>query len=285
MGWQFTNSVETFMAAGGALLATDPERHTIALTVIENALAGNGPTDTEVTYGWWADGEVVRGVVQLTPPYPLVLAVVPDGSIEDLIDALRTADVPVTAVNGAPEPAERFADGWTRGTALTATVGVQTRLYRLEQLSDPPRPVSGTAHAAGEHDVDLVIRWLAAFHAEAAVEEASMATLRQTATRRTAQGLFWLWTNDGSAVSMSGRNPAAAGIARVGPVYTPPEHRGRGYGSAVTAACTADALATGARGAVLFTDLANPTSNAIYQTIGYRPLEDRLILRFEPPTT
>jgi predicted GNAT family acetyltransferase len=279
MGWQFTHSVDAFMEVGGELLASDPERHTIALTVIENALAGTGPADKEVTYGWWEDDGNVRGAVQLTPPYPLVLAVVPDESVEDLTEALRMTDVPVMAVNGAPETAERFAKAWTRGTDLRTTIGMQTRLYRLERLEEPPRPASGAPHVATERDVQLVTRWLAAFHAEAAVEEVSMTTLKETATRRTSQGLFWLWAADGVPVSMSGRNPSAAGIARVGPVYTPPEHRGHGYGSAVTAACTAAALATGARGAVLFTDLANPTSNAIYQTIGYRPLEDRLVLR------
>jgi predicted GNAT family acetyltransferase len=65
-------------------------------------------------------------------------------------------------------------------------------------------------------------------------------------------------------------------------VYTPVESRRRGYGAAVTAACTADALANGAQEVVLFTDLDNPTSNAIYQAIGFEPLSDRLVVRFEP---
>jgi predicted GNAT family acetyltransferase len=66
----------------------------------------------------------------------------------------------------------------------------------------------------------------------------------------------------------------AAGVARVGPVYTPPAHRRRGHGSAVTAAATTAAIAGGAEDVVLYTDLANATSNAIYQAIGYRPDHD-----------
>lgn len=66
----------------------------------------------------------------------------------------------------------------------------------------------------------------------------------------------------------------ANGVARVGPVYTPPAHRRRGHGSAVTAAATAAAISEGAEDVVLYTDLANPTSNAIYQAIGYRPDHD-----------
>ncbi|NUU20167.1 MAG: GNAT family N-acetyltransferase, partial [Streptomycetaceae bacterium] len=74
-----------------------------------------------------------------------------------------------------------------------------------------------------------------------------------------------------------------AGVARIGPVYTPPEHRGRGYGSAATAARAAAALADGADEVVLFTDVANPTSNSIYRKLGYTPVEDRVLLGFTPP--
>jgi predicted GNAT family acetyltransferase len=92
-----------------------------------------------------------------------------------------------------------------------------------------------------------------------------------------------LWDDeDGAPVSLAGRTPPAAGVSRLAPVYTPPASRRRGYGEAVTASCTADALDRGAEHVVLFTDLANPTSNAIYQRIGYRPVSDRRVVRFEP---
>jgi predicted GNAT family acetyltransferase len=71
-----------------------------------------------------------------------------------------------------------------------------------------------------------------------------------------------------------------AGMVRVGPVYTPPERRGRGYGTAATAAVSERALRAGAEEVLLYTDLANPVSNSIYQRIGYRPVEDRLVLAF-----
>ncbi len=80
---------------------------------------------------------------------------------------------------------------------------------------------------------------------------------------------------------MAGRNKTAAGVARVGPVYTPIGHRRRGYGAAVTEACTRVALERDTQDVVLFADLSNPTSNAIYQQIGYRPLRDHLVIDFE----
>ena len=98
---------------------------------------------------------------------------------------------------------------------------------------------------------------------------------------RIENGLLWVWEDStGAVVSLAGRNATAAGVARVAPVYTPPDNRRRGYGAAVTAACTSDAVRCGVQQVVLFTDLANPTSNAIYQRIGYRPVSDRAILRF-----
>ena len=101
--------------------------------------------------------------------------------------------------------------------------------------------------------------------------------------RRSTPGLTgggcWLWSTAAAACRWRRGDGLIAGSARVGPVYTPPEHRGRGYGSAVTAAATGDVLADGAI-PVLFTDLANPVSNRIYPPLGYYPVEDRLFVRF-----
>lgn len=91
---------------------------------------------------------------------------------------------------------------------------------------------------------------------------------------------MWLWENEsGEAVSLAARQKTAAGVARVGPVYTPVQHRRRGFAAGVTAMCTMDALEH-ADQVVLFTDPANPTSNSIYQKIGYRPITDRKVVRF-----
>jgi predicted GNAT family acetyltransferase len=90
----------------------------------------------------------------------------------------------------------------------------------------------------------------------------------------------WLWEHEGEFVSLAGRRPVADGSARIGPVYTPPACRGRGYAAAVTAAATRDILAEDAV-PVLFTDLANPTSNRVYQRLGYYPVADCAQVTFE----
>ncbi len=82
-------------------------------------------------------------------------------------------------------------------------------------------------------------------------------------------------------VSMAGVNRPLGGTVRVGPVYTPVAYRRRGYAAAVTAAVSRAALEAGAAAVVLFTDLANATSNSPYQRLGYRPVGDRVVIRFE----
>ena len=96
-------------------------------------------------------------------------------------------------------------------------------------------------------------------------------------------GGFTIW-EDGKPVSVAGWGGRTPNGARIGPVYTPPEHRRRGYGSAVTAAATDELLSSGCRLCFLYTDLTNPTSNHIYSELGYEPVCDSIDVRFEPPT-
>src|SRR5262249_44347842 len=128
---------------------------------------------------------------------------------------------------------------------------------------------------------DLLLAWLHAFQAEGGPEGPDPAG--RVVSDQIGYGGLILWEHEGRPVSVAGRNRAAAGQARIGPVYTPPGLRGHGYGGAVTAAVTQAALDAGAEGTVLFTDLANPTSNTLYQRLGYRPLSDWALLRFAAP--
>jgi predicted GNAT family acetyltransferase len=152
------------------------------------------------------------------------------------------------------------------------------RLYRLGEPAWPaPGPADGP-RVAGEADSALLTDWLAAFHREAT--SVGQENLAAAVRDRLSYDGFTLWEAAGTPVSLAGTSRIVAGMARIGPVYTPPELRGHGYASAVTAAVSQRALDAGAEEVVLFTDLANPVSNSIYQRIGYRPVEDRLVLAF-----
>lgn len=109
--------------------------------------------------------------------------------------------------------------------------------------------------------------------AEAGVVEAAAREAPRTIDRRLAAGAQFLW-HEGRPVSALALSPEIAGTVRIGPVYTPREHRGRGYASAAVARASLDALARGARRCMLFTDIANPTSNKIYAAVGFRRVGD-----------
>jgi predicted GNAT family acetyltransferase len=80
---------------------------------------------------------------------------------------------------------------------------------------------------------------------------------------------------------MASASPLVAGSVRIQAVYTPSPHRRHGYAAALTAEASGRARRAGADEVVLFTDLANPTSNAVYQRIGYQPVMGRVVLSFE----
>ncbi|MFC9624084.1 GNAT family N-acetyltransferase [Streptomyces sp. NPDC056930] len=268
MTWTFTDDVNAFLDAAGASLSARPAENTLVLTVTAT-LRHSGPHaygDAAPLLGWWrgADGEVAGTLVQ-TPPHPPLLGTVAPEAVAPLAAAL-----PLTRINADRATAEALAANWPGHR-----VDQEQRLYRLGTLIPPSPAPSGRPRVATTADRELLVRWHLAFadqvgqpgtHAERVLDE------------RTASGRLTLWEVDGVPVSMAGVSPQIAGTVRVAAVYTPPEHRGRGYAAAVTAEISRAAREAGAQEVLLFTDLANPTSNGVYQRIGYRAVSDRLLI-------
>ena len=231
-----------------------------------------------------ADGEPVMVAVQ-TPPYPMMMrdlgpAPAPDATIDALIAGLLAHGVTPPGVNTERELAGRFADRWCRATGARPRRGMEMRSHILREVADIP-PSPGRARLAGEADVQLVADWYEAFVREALPDEAhAVGDQRAVATKAVAEGHVLLW-EDAGPVSMAGGRFDLETVAKVAPVYTPPELRGRGYGTSCVAELTRRLLARGAHGVCLFTNLANPTSNAIYRRIGYRPTQDWVQVWFD----
>lgn len=280
--WHVTSDVEIYADHVWDLLAGDPEASTVGLTIIESLRSGFRFGDIPPSMGWFEmpDGSVT-GAFQITPPWPLLINALPEGSTDALVEALRAHSVPVREVHAAEAVATCFAEAWTEGTALESEETMRMRLYRLGELV-PPAGTPGEGRVAVETDLDLIVEWSDAFEEEAGGHAENH---EQYAREAIAGGTMTLWTvpSSGEVVSMAGRRPAAAGVARIGPVYTPPQMRRRGFGAAATAVATQAALDAGAESVVLFTDLSNLTSNSIYQAIGYRPVSDRRVVRFVGP--
>ena len=212
-----------------------------------------------------------------TPPFPLVLSGVPGDIAAGLATAL--AGRPLRGVNAYPEAAGRFAATWGAAAHCQIAVHNRQRLYRLAELAWPDPAPEGEPRGATEADVPLVAEWFAAFARETH-DLGGQHDQASVVRDRLSHGGVMLWVTGGVPVSVAAASRQVAGMIRVGPVYTPPELRGHGYASAVTAALSRQAMVAGAEEVVLYTDLANPVSNSIYQRIGYQPVEDRVLLAF-----
>ncbi len=283
MTWTLTPDLENYLATAGDFLRSDPVRNTIPLTVAQT-LRIRGPRafgEIAPLFGWWRgpDGEITAALLH-TPPYPVLLTGLPEGSAGPLTELLVARGRQVRGVNSDEHNATAFAAVWSGLTGAGAEEFLRTRLYWLGQLQPPEPPPPGAARLATAADRDLLRRWLAAFSEEIADDVGRGGD--ELIDDRLSHGGLTLWVSDGTAVSLAGINRQVAGTVRVGPVYTPPEYRRLGYGAAVTAAVSRAALDAGAENVVLFTDLANPTSNALYRRIGFGPVEERVVLHFRP---
>jgi predicted GNAT family acetyltransferase len=277
MSWIITEDLERYLAEAGEFLRADPAENTVPLATAESMRAqGSKAGDAPSMFGWWRSGTgEVAGTCMRTGTYPLLLSLMPDEAVEELVELLAEHKVPVPGVNAQDDLARTFAVAWEIRADATSIVKMRQRLYRLDRLERPTVP--GTPRVATSADLELAEGWYEAFGRDTGTPGD---TSGNVIADKMSYGGIVLWEVDGVPVSLGGRTRVVAGMARIAPIYTPPEHRRRGYGAAITAVVTQDALDAGAHDVVLFTDVDNPTSNNIYQSLGFRPLSDRLLLAF-----
>lgn len=280
-GWHLTQDLDAFLTRAGAFLHSQPALHTLPLTVTENLrtrgrhIYGDGVPE----FGALERDGVVRATFFRTPPHRLNLTVLTAGEADALAARLAARGQRLPGVQADRDTATAFAEAWQRHTGATATLRERNRLYRLGTLTVPRPLPPGGPRIAGEEDRQQLIRWHAEF--VAAVGSGVFRDAAEWADARIAQGGITFWeTPDGTPAAMAGTTPQVAGQIRVAPVYTPPRLRGRGYAGAATAEVSRAALAAGAQEVLLFTDLSNPTSNGLYQRIGYRPVADFAVYDF-----
>jgi GNAT superfamily N-acetyltransferase len=259
-----TDTVEILARLDQALMA-DPVRNTLFATV-RGVLRANGT-------GGWCAFDAAAVAARSTPTDPVVLS---PGWLDcaGLCAALR--DLPTLAGLGGPGgTVERVVDMLARQPRAR----IAERLYRLDRLSRPA-DVPGSARLGTGDDLAVVAGWVEPYTLETFGALPAGFDPQRLAAAAIGYSRTWLWVDPaGEPVSMAARRPLAAGVSRIGPVYTPPAHRGRGYGSAVTAQAAFDILDSSAV-PVLYADAANATSNKIYRAIGFQPVGDRLSVAF-----
>jgi predicted GNAT family acetyltransferase len=215
--------------------------------------------------------------------FALIVSRGSDEAVDAAAARLGAPGVNLPGVVGPAREAERFARGWARQRGCNTRLAIDQRIYQLTAVSWPP-PIPGEMRALTEMDLELALQWAQAFDAEALLphERRSAEVARPLVARRIAEGMLFGWWVEGRFVAMAGLTRPTARTISINSVYTPPEHRRRGFATALVAALSAEGLGRGKPACLLYTDLGNPTSNAIYQKIGYRPVCDSRHYLFEP---
>lgn len=263
-----TRDSAEFDDAVRAYLSSDPVRNTVLLTVLDNERVVRSVGSW---FAWARDYGDVVGAALRTPPYNVALSAMhPDVAAE------LGADDDSPGAVGSRDVVEAFACGRAFTTRMVETQYVLTGL-----VTPPPLPGSPRRYRPG--DAELYVSWMDSFAGETGVTQ-SPDTLGALERRLASGGEMWVWERDGQPVSLAGRSGMVCGVPRIGPVWTPPEHRGNGYAAALTAHVCAHAFSKGAGACTLFADAANATSNGVYLRLGFLPAGEIVDVRFDTST-
>lgn len=267
------STVGEFLAQAGAFLEAREAEHNLIFGICSQIEADPGAFDAPPYLATILHGDKVVGAAIRTPPWRLVVSMLDHpGAAHRLVDDLAGDDLP--GVVGPSESAAPFAAAWGRERRIQPNLVRNERGFRLVRVI-PPRPAPGAMVRGGPEHRHLLRDWLQAFHQEA-IQGGPAQDFDRLVDRllRGAGRIPYLWVDGGRPVSFAGVGGLTPHGIRVGPVYTPPELRGRGYASNVVAGVSQLQLDSGRTFVFLFTDLANPTANKIYQAMGYEPVND-----------
>ena len=257
---------DEFLTVAEEWLLRAEDRHNLILSLTAARL---GNSEDDAFYGTVLERGAVVGCALRTPPHKVLITELPVDAAPSLARALAERYEHIPAVLGPPTPAEAVAMAWVAERGGGWRPGMEQRLYRLDEVTPPP-PVSGACRMATPDDTELAVEWAGGFARDAGQ--------RFTLKREAVEGWIdrrrlFVWEDERprSIAVAHGRTPRGV---RVGYVYTPPESRRHGYASALVAEVSQSMLDAGSDFCVLYTDQSNPTSNAIYRRLGYRPIAD-----------
>jgi predicted GNAT family acetyltransferase len=231
----------------------------------------------------WASVDDATGPIAVairTPPFNVVLSRTTEAGAHAIADDLAARDTKLPGVTSIAETARAFADRWSRARSVRAEVTMRQGIYELTRVVPPSSHAAGALRAPRADEVDLLAAWTRGFGKDSGLPAAEHNAFASRVAAFIADGALFVWDVAGAPVSMAALQGKTRHGVRVSLVYTPTDLRGRGYASACVAAVSARALASGCRFCTLYTDLANPTSNAIYQRVGYARIGDSEMIAF-----
>jgi predicted GNAT family acetyltransferase len=267
-------------------LVRDEARHNLLLGIASTLVQKPG---LYPLFDLWvaSEGAEVSAVAARTPPLNLVLAQpTTDAALDALVDRMTSEGQDLPGVVAAIPEVEDFVAAWTAAHDVDAALVFRHGIYELRDVMPVPS-ARGGARPVTPEDRDLVIAWTLAFADEALpgdTDRERHVRLVESRLGATDDSGLWLWEDGSEPVSISGYGGSTPNGIRIGPVYTPRELRGNGYATSLVAAQSRWLLGSGRTLCFLYTDLDNPTSNALYRRIGYRMIAEANEVRFEPRT-
>jgi RimJ/RimL family protein N-acetyltransferase len=269
----FSEDPPFVLSEAGEFLHSQPVLHNVVLSILHERIHESEPG----RYWMARQGDKTVGVV-VQSPLRFAATLTPMGQqvVRAMVDTIVEAGVSLPGVNGEAATAAGFAGHWTERRKSGAMPFEGNRIYEFLEAGEVP-DVNGRFRQAGSTDRDLMIAWIRAFQIETGEPDDDTEV---RVDRWLTGGHIWLWEDCGKTVAMAAGREPVAGVVRVSGVYTPPEVRNRGYGTACVSALS-NRFSGAAYRCILYTDLGNPTSNSVYRRIGYRAVAEALRYRFE----
>lgn len=273
-----------FRKSADPLLLRDEPRHNLILGVTGTLI--DSPGSYPEFHLWVIEQSgVPLAAAAITPPHNVLIAdPADDEALRLVVATLADSGVSVPGVVGNRPGVDLFVALWAAETGQIPVKKMSQGVFALRQVGHVPK-TAGSSRPATEEDLDLILDWVAAFREEADPDvdpRGSAARVRSRLRSDPSLTGYWIRESRGTPVSLSGYSGRTPSGIRIGPVYTPAEHRGHGHATALVAEQSQWLLDQGRSYCFLYTDLANPTSNAIYSRIGYEQIAESAWFSFNP---
>ncbi|MCL2372440.1 MAG: GNAT family N-acetyltransferase [Defluviitaleaceae bacterium] len=287
MNFKVYNDVNDFYNATHNLLMQHEAQNLILLGNIIIGKEGKDKSGWRDPANWLmatvADGNDIQIVAMMTPPRNITLYAkenkINEAATACLISGLANTTVP--GVISDKNMAQHFAQAYCAAKGLSSHTLMNQRIYELTEVN-PSIPQTGQMRLANESDMHFLPYWLEAFNAAEEYGKQTMSIPQDAGNylHKITQKQIYVLEDGGQPVSISGTTREIQTVCGIAYVYTPPYFRKKGYATSCVAQLSQMVLNRGFTKCVLYTDLANPISNSIYQKIGYRPVCDSLMLKF-----
>jgi uncharacterized protein len=260
-----------FLESAGHWLEQEEAKNNLILGIATFFKSYSGPLKVQPYFLTAEDNGSIVGAALMTPPRRLLITTMPDSAVSALAEFMFAEAVLVPGVLGPTTETKRFTDYWASRTGKVCRPKMSERIYVCKTVV-PPTYATGGLRPATMDDQALLSVWCVQFCLDARIEDET-AYFKAQLPRKIADQSIFVWENDETVSMVALERETAHGIA-ISWVYTPSHLRKHGYATSCVAALTQRVLDSGKHFCCLYTDLANPTSNSIYQKIGYQLICD-----------